>query len=106
MVVRAKGPRVDRPTVRARCHGRQASAVRVTETSSPPVTLPPTVVAMSPIGPSRHSRVASRMLFPTIQFGVFFPIVFVGSWLLRPHSRRWKLFMLVASYIFYGWRSE
>src|SRR4051794_5079109 len=43
------------------------------------------------------------MLFPTIQFGVFFPIVFVGSWLLRPHPRRWKLFILVASYIFYGW---
>jgi D-alanyl-lipoteichoic acid acyltransferase DltB (MBOAT superfamily) len=43
------------------------------------------------------------MLFPTIQFGIFFPIVFVGSWLLRPHPRRWKLFLLVASYIFYGW---
>ena len=43
------------------------------------------------------------MLFPTIQFGIFFPIVFVGSWLLRPHPRRWKLFMLVASYVFYGW---
>jgi D-alanyl-lipoteichoic acid acyltransferase DltB (MBOAT superfamily) len=42
-------------------------------------------------------------LFPTIQFGLFFPTVFVGSWLLRPHPRRWKLFMLVASYIFYGW---
>jgi alginate O-acetyltransferase complex protein AlgI len=43
------------------------------------------------------------MLFPTIQFGIFFPIVFVGSWLLRPHPRRWKLFMLVTSYVFYGW---
>jgi alginate O-acetyltransferase complex protein AlgI len=43
------------------------------------------------------------MLFPTIQFGIFFPIVFVGSWLLRPHPRRWKLFVLVASYLFYGW---
>jgi alginate O-acetyltransferase complex protein AlgI len=43
------------------------------------------------------------MLFPTVQFGIFFPIVFVGSWLLRPHPRRWKLFMLVASYVFYGW---
>jgi alginate O-acetyltransferase complex protein AlgI len=43
------------------------------------------------------------MLFPTIQFGIFFPIVFVGSWLLRPHPRRWKLFLLVASYLFYGW---
>ena len=45
----------------------------------------------------------SGVLFPTIQFGIFFPIVFVGSWLLRPHPRRWKLFILVASYVFYGW---
>ena len=43
------------------------------------------------------------MLFPTVVFGVFFPIVFVGSWLLRPHVTRWKLFMLVSSYVFYGW---
>src|SRR5262245_42604555 len=45
----------------------------------------------------------SGVLFPTIQFGIFFPVVVVGSWLLRPHPRRWKLFILVASYIFYGW---
>ena len=42
------------------------------------------------------------MLFPTIQFGVFFPIVFVGSWLLRPRPRRWKLFLIAASYVFYA----
>jgi alginate O-acetyltransferase complex protein AlgI len=42
------------------------------------------------------------VLFPTIQFGIFFPIVFVGSWLLRPQPRRWKLFMVAASYIFYA----
>jgi D-alanyl-lipoteichoic acid acyltransferase DltB (MBOAT superfamily) len=46
---------------------------------------------------------ACTVLFPTIQFGIFFPLVFVGCWLLRPYSRRWKLFILVASYIFYGW---
>jgi D-alanyl-lipoteichoic acid acyltransferase DltB (MBOAT superfamily) len=40
------------------------------------------------------------VLFPTIQFGIFFPIVFVASWLLRPHARAWKLFMLGASYFF------
>lgn len=42
------------------------------------------------------------MLFPTIQFGIFFPIVFVGSWLLRPRPRRWKLFLIAASYVFYA----
>jgi D-alanyl-lipoteichoic acid acyltransferase DltB (MBOAT superfamily) len=43
------------------------------------------------------------MLFPTIQFGIFFPIVFLVSWLLRPYPTRWKLFMILASYVFYGW---
>ena len=42
------------------------------------------------------------MLFPTIQFGIFFPIVFVASWLLRPRPQRWKLFMVAASYVFYA----
>ena len=42
------------------------------------------------------------VLFPTIQFGIFFPIVFVGSWLLRPRPRRWKLFLIAASYVFYA----
>ena len=42
------------------------------------------------------------MLFPTIQFGIFFPIVFIGSWLLRPQPQRWKLFMIAASYVFYA----
>jgi len=43
------------------------------------------------------------VLFPTIQFAVFFPIVFVLSWLLRPYPTRWKVLMVIASYIFYGW---
>jgi D-alanyl-lipoteichoic acid acyltransferase DltB (MBOAT superfamily) len=42
------------------------------------------------------------VLFPTFQFGIFFPIVFVGSWLLRPRPRRWKLFLIAASYVFYA----
>ena len=42
------------------------------------------------------------MLFPTIQFGIFFPIVFIASWLLRPQPQRWKLFMIAASYVFYA----
>ncbi|MDP9343111.1 MAG: MBOAT family protein [Actinomycetota bacterium] len=43
------------------------------------------------------------MLFPTIDFAVFFGVVFLGHWLLNPHPVRWKLFMLAASYVFYGW---
>lgn len=43
------------------------------------------------------------MLFPTIDFAVFFVIVLTGSWLLMPRRGQWKLFMLVASYVFYGW---
>jgi alginate O-acetyltransferase complex protein AlgI len=42
------------------------------------------------------------VLFPTLQFGIFFPIVFIGSWLLRPQPQRWKLFMIAASYVFYA----
>jgi D-alanyl-lipoteichoic acid acyltransferase DltB (MBOAT superfamily) len=43
------------------------------------------------------------VLFPTIQFAIFFPIVFVLAWLLRPYPTRWKILMVVASYVFYGW---
>jgi alginate O-acetyltransferase complex protein AlgI len=43
------------------------------------------------------------MLFPTVTFAAFFAVVFVGSWLLRPNRGLWKLFLLVASYVFYGW---
>jgi D-alanyl-lipoteichoic acid acyltransferase DltB (MBOAT superfamily) len=47
------------------------------------------------------------MLFPTIQFAIFFPIVLTVSWLLMPKPRLWKPFILIASYIFYaaaGWK--
>jgi D-alanyl-lipoteichoic acid acyltransferase DltB (MBOAT superfamily) len=46
------------------------------------------------------------LLFPTIQFAIFFPVVLTISWALMPHPRAWKPFMLLASYIFYataGW---
>jgi D-alanyl-lipoteichoic acid acyltransferase DltB (MBOAT superfamily) len=43
------------------------------------------------------------MLFPTITFAIFFMIVLPVSWLLMPRRRRWKLFMLAASYFFYGY---
>ncbi|HEY7563560.1 MAG TPA: MBOAT family protein [Acidimicrobiia bacterium] len=47
------------------------------------------------------------MIFPTIQFAVFFMVVLTANWLLMQHPRRWKLFMLCASYFFYAswnWR--
>jgi len=43
------------------------------------------------------------MLFPTIDFAVFFVVVFTGSWLLRPRLLAWKLFMLAASFYFYAY---
>src|SRR4051794_26001298 len=42
------------------------------------------------------------MIFPTVQFAIFFPVVLAASWALMPHPRVWKPFMLVASYVFYG----
>ncbi|CAN5180236.1 MBOAT family protein [soil metagenome] len=47
------------------------------------------------------------VIFPTIQFALFFAVVLTVNWLLLPHPRVWKLFMLSASYFFYGswdWR--
>jgi D-alanyl-lipoteichoic acid acyltransferase DltB (MBOAT superfamily) len=47
------------------------------------------------------------MLFPTIDFALFFLVVFTGNWLLRPHRTAWKLFILASSFFFYGyWFSE
>ncbi|MBN2113247.1 MAG: MBOAT family protein [Acidimicrobiia bacterium] len=47
------------------------------------------------------------MLFPTVQFAIFFVVVFLGHWLLSPHPKPWRWFILAASYFFYGfwdWR--
>ena len=43
------------------------------------------------------------MLFPTTDFAIFFGIVFIGNWLFAPFPKRWRVFILVASYVFYGW---
>ncbi len=43
------------------------------------------------------------MLFPTIDFALFFLIVFVACWWLRRRSAIWKWSMLAASYFFYGY---
>jgi alginate O-acetyltransferase complex protein AlgI len=47
------------------------------------------------------------VLFPTIQFAIFFPIVLTLSWALMGRPRLWKPFILLASYVFYasaGWK--
>jgi alginate O-acetyltransferase complex protein AlgI len=43
------------------------------------------------------------LLFPTIDFAIFFVVVFTASWMLRPWPRAWRVMILVASYVFYGW---
>ncbi|RKQ91368.1 D-alanyl-lipoteichoic acid acyltransferase DltB (MBOAT superfamily) [Solirubrobacter pauli] len=43
------------------------------------------------------------MLFPTVQFALFFPVVLVISWALMKHQALWKPFIVVASYVFYGY---
>lgn len=43
------------------------------------------------------------MLFPTVSFAAFLVIVLIISWWLRPHPRIWRCWLLLASWIFYGW---
>ncbi|MGY6501606.1 MAG: MBOAT family O-acyltransferase [Acidimicrobiales bacterium] len=43
------------------------------------------------------------MLFPTVAFALFFVVVFVANWVLRPFDTSWRLFMLGASLYFYGY---
>jgi alginate O-acetyltransferase complex protein AlgI len=42
------------------------------------------------------------VLFPTVEFAVYFPIVLALSWALMPHLQWWKIFIVVASYVFYA----
>ncbi len=47
------------------------------------------------------------MLFPTVQFAIFFAIVLPTSWLLAHRRITWRVFIIIASYVFYGawdWR--
>ena len=41
------------------------------------------------------------MVFPSVEFAVFFPPVLVISWLLMGRPVLWKLFLLAASAVFY-----
>ena len=43
------------------------------------------------------------MLFNSLSFAIFLPIVFAIYWLLNKHLRWQNAFVLLASYVFYGW---
>ncbi|MHB8681949.1 MAG: MBOAT family O-acyltransferase [Acidimicrobiales bacterium] len=43
------------------------------------------------------------MLFPTIDFAIFFAGAFLANWLLNPYPRLWRVAMIAASYLFYSW---
>ncbi len=43
------------------------------------------------------------MLFPTMAFGLFFLFVFVTAWSLERENWRRKAFLVLASWVFYGW---
>lgn len=44
------------------------------------------------------------MLFNSIEFAVFLPIVFILYWFVFQKSLKWQnLFIVITSYIFYGW---
>jgi alginate O-acetyltransferase complex protein AlgI len=43
------------------------------------------------------------VLFPTITFAIFFLVVYAASWLLMPRLRLWKVMIVAAGYVFYGW---
>ena len=43
------------------------------------------------------------MLFPTIDFALFFFVVYVGAWLLNERVVAWKLWIVAGSYYFYAY---
>ena len=43
------------------------------------------------------------MMFNSIEFLIFLPVTFVVYWLLERRMRWQNLFVVVASYLFYGW---
>ena len=43
------------------------------------------------------------MLFPTLEFAIFFALVLPAVWALNRSPRAWRWLLLAASYLFYGW---
>ena len=42
------------------------------------------------------------MLFPTVEFAIFFPVVLALSWALMSRPSIWKPFIVAVSYLFYA----
>lgn len=42
------------------------------------------------------------MLFPTVDFAIFFVAVFAIAWAIRPFHLWWRVFLVGASWFFYG----
>ena len=58
-------------------------------------------------GRNRTTERRAPVLFPTMSFALFFVVVLGVAWRLNDRPKAWKLFMLGASYVFYGawdWR--
>lgn len=43
------------------------------------------------------------MLFNSIEFAIFLPIVYGIYWAIRKNLKLQNLFVVLASYVFYGW---
>ena len=43
------------------------------------------------------------MLFNSIDFAIFFPTIFIIYWLVAKHLKLRNSFILISSYVFYGW---
>src|SRR3954468_7225680 len=54
---------------------------------------------------SARPTLTPPVLFPTVQFALFFLVVLALSWALMPRQNLWKPFIIVASYVFYGYAS-
>ena len=90
--------------------GREAAARPASTTPSRPGLAGRALDAWSRARPARApgstfgaDRSSHRMLFPTIDFAIFFAIAFTVNWLLNPYAGWWKLSMIGLSYVFYGW---
>ncbi len=57
----------------------------------------------APAPQPRPTEEATGVLFPTMTFALFFVVVLGVSWKLHDRPVQWKLFVLAASYLFYGW---
>ncbi|WP_246296799.1 hypothetical protein [Winogradskyella vidalii] len=43
------------------------------------------------------------MLFNSIEYLVFLPLVFIGYWILKDSYKKQNILLLISSYVFYGW---